>query len=122
MSDATAPRALATTPAKKARWRAFMNGAGLIPWPPICVPEKMATRTFGSIEADTRPIASAMVTTKPDCISIIRVSAPAPRLFGGTTAHDGAGVGRVEDPGARSHDLLPERQLPERQLPVERFT
>jgi len=46
------------------------------PPPPICVPEKIATSTFGSIEAETRPIASAIDTTKPDCISIIRVPAP----------------------------------------------
>jgi len=85
ISDATAPRRLATTPTKNARCRALMNGARLIPPPPICVPEKTATSTFGSIEAETRPIASAIDTTKPDCMSIIRVPAPTPRLSGGTT-------------------------------------
>ena len=37
-----------------------MNGVTLIPWPPICVPEKTARRTLGFIEAETRPIAMAI--------------------------------------------------------------
>jgi len=62
--EATAPSALATTPARKGHVQALMKGVRLIPLPPIWVPEKTATRTFGSTDAETSPIASAMDTTK----------------------------------------------------------
>jgi len=54
--------------------------------------------TFGSIEADTSPIARAIDTTKPLCISIIRVPAPTPRLFGGTTPITALVLGELKMP------------------------
>jgi len=75
-----------------------MNGPRSMPWPPTWVPEKIETRTVGFIALVTSPIARAIDTMKPVCVSIIRVPAPIPRLAGGTTPMTALVFGDAKSP------------------------
>ena len=80
------------------------------------VPEKTASRTFGSIDDVTRPIDSAMLITKPLWMSIIRVPGADAALLRRHDAHHGARVRRVEDARTRADDQLPQGELPVRRV------
>ncbi len=75
-----------------------MNGPRSIPAVPVWVPEKIATRTLGSIALVIRPIARAMLMTKPVFVSIARMPAPIPRLFGGMTPMTALVLGELNRP------------------------
>ena len=75
-----------------------MNGPRSIPAAPVWVPEKTATRTFGSIALVISPIARAMLITKPVLVSMARIPAPMPSLAGGRTPITALVFGEVKRP------------------------
>ena len=62
------------------------------------MPEKTATMTWGFMAVVMRPIARAMLMTKPVLVSIARMPAPMPRLAGGTTPITALVLGELKRP------------------------